>query len=171
VLLGPDGNPVIGAAVSLRPNSCRSNMCELLDDANSSHWFAPLFDLSPGPHWPSSSNTLKQLESSHSQWLRLLSSNPQWPESPELLAMLHAVNHMPPAQHAMAQIQAFEDTPKLASIPMDKIRQTQAVGDNLALVAMGVHSSETDLPCSPERPGTTVLAGLLVAVESSNSPA
>ena len=35
-------------------------------------------------------------------------------------AMLSTVNHTPPAQHATTQIQAFEDTPKLASIPMAK---------------------------------------------------
>jgi len=75
------------------------------------------------------------------------SSKPQWLESPELLAMLDTVNHMPPAHHAMAQIQAFEATPKLSSIPMHKICQVEVMGDNIPLVGMGTRSSETNLPC------------------------
>jgi len=85
--------------------------------------------------------------------------------------MLDTVNHTPPAQHAMAQIQALEHKPELASIPMDKIRQAQAVGDNLSLVNMGTRSSKTDLPCSLEPPGTTVPVGLPGAVKSSDLPA
>ena len=52
--------------------------------------------------------------------------------------MLCAVDHMTPAQHAMARIQAFEDSPELASIPIDKIHQTQAIGDNLSLVDLSL---------------------------------
>ena len=54
---------------------------------------------------------------------------------------------------------------------MDRIRQAQAVGDNLSLVDMGTCNIETDLPCSPEPLGTTVPAGLLGVAGSSDSPA
>ena len=65
VLLGPDGNPVVGAAVVLRPNSRRSNICELLDDANSSQQFAAAgltrnhrwICMTPDLHRPASPNT------------------------------------------------------------------------------------------------------------------
>jgi len=40
VLLGLDGNPTIGATVVLRPNSCQSSVCELLNGASPLHQFA-----------------------------------------------------------------------------------------------------------------------------------
>jgi len=40
VVLGPDGDPIVKAAIGLRPNSHQSNICELLDDAILSHQFA-----------------------------------------------------------------------------------------------------------------------------------
>jgi len=49
-VLGLNGNPVIDAAVGLRLNSRRSNICELLDDANSSHQFAAA-GLTRGRRW------------------------------------------------------------------------------------------------------------------------
>jgi len=50
VLLGLDGDPVIGAAIGLRPNSRQSNICKLSDDANSSHQFAAA-RLTRSCHW------------------------------------------------------------------------------------------------------------------------
>jgi len=40
LLLGPDGDPIVGATISVRLNSHRSNICKLLHDANLSHQFA-----------------------------------------------------------------------------------------------------------------------------------
>ena len=116
VLLGPDGNPVIGAAIGLSRNSCRSNICELLDYANLSHGFAAAWLTWSRcwiHHWVLISRhcqTCRNGQSHHSQWPGSPSSNPQWPELPELSAILCTVNHMPPAHHSMAWIQAFEDT-------------------------------------------------------------
>ena len=42
VLLGPGGNPAVGDAVGLRPNSRRSIVCKLLNGANPLHQFASL---------------------------------------------------------------------------------------------------------------------------------
>jgi len=48
-------------------------------------------------------------------------SMPQQPESPELSALLGAMNHMLPASDATARILALEATLELASITMDEI--------------------------------------------------
>jgi len=137
-----------------------------------SYWANSELLLNPslGPPQPVLPNTSKWQVLPNSEWPGLPSSKRQWPESPELLAMLSTVNHTLPAQHSTAQIQAFEDTHKLASVPMDKIRQAQSVGDNLSLVDVGAHSSETDLPCSLELLGTTVSTGLSGAAESLDLP-
>jgi len=87
-----------------------------------------------------------------------------------LLVRHGAMNHTPPASHAVALIQAFKATPELASITMDEICH-QVVGDNLPLVNMNAHSSKTNLLCSLKPLGTTVLTKLPGAAESLSTSA
>ena len=68
-------------------------------------------------------------------------------------------------------IQAFKATPELVFIPIDKICQVQAMGDNLPLVNMDTCSCKTDLLCLLEPSGTTVLTKSPGAIKSLDSPA
>jgi len=88
-----------------------------------------------------------------------------------MAGVVRTFGHVASTTHYMAQIQVFEDTPELASIPMNKVRQVPAVGENLPLVNMGACSSETNEPCLPELSGTTVLTRLAGALEPPDLPA
>jgi len=104
VLLGLDGDPIVGAAVSLRPNSRRSSTCKLLDDAILLHQFAAAAPTRSHHRIRTGSLSAGVAEhigtasiAEHTGQPESSSSKPQWPESPELPVKLCSINHTPPA--------------------------------------------------------------------------
>jgi len=155
VVLGLDGNPIVGAAVSLRSNSRQSSICKLLDDANSLPQFAAAV----------------LTRSCHQIVTVSLSAGVA--EHIKMAGVARTLGHAGRRESHAARTTCYGLGPSIQgnTEPMDKIRQVSAIGDNLPLVNMHARSSKTDQPCLLEPCGSTVPTRLPGMLESPESPA